>query len=183
MLGVALSFMLLFIPNYLENVGISLPTSSFYLLVCGFMACFVCGFVKNRMAHLLTSRTRVLIQAATTVIGLFVFALMPSAKTLEVTSDMIGNFESFFELAAATFLTKKEQEDKEGSDDPKSNIMREYKKKLLAKYIPQIDIEELEKLANEAREKANKLKLAETIAEKNLIDDSDLPEEGAEEEA
>lgn len=108
---------------------------------------------------------------------------MPSAKTLEVTSDMIGNFESFFELAAATFLTKKEQEDKEGSDDPKSNIMREYKKKLLAKYIPQIDIEELEKLANEAREKANKLKLAETIAEKNLIDDSDLPEEGAEEEA
>ena len=90
MLGVALSFMLLFIPNYLENVGISLPTSSFYLLVCGFMACFVCGFVKNRMAHLLTSRTRVLIQAATTVIGLFVFALMPSAKTLVITSAFLG---------------------------------------------------------------------------------------------
>ena len=90
MLGVALAFMLFFIPNYLENVGISLPTSSFYILVCGFMACFVCGFAKNRMAHLLTSRTRVLIQAASTVIGLFVFALLPSAKTLVITSAFLG---------------------------------------------------------------------------------------------
>ncbi len=90
MLGVALAFVLMFIPNYLENVGISLPTTSFYFLVCGFMACFVCGFVKNRYAHLLTSRTRVLIQAASTVLGLFIFALMPSAKMLVVTCALLG---------------------------------------------------------------------------------------------
>lgn len=90
MLGVAVAFMLFFVPNYLENVGISLPTTSFYLLVCGFMACFVCGFVKNKLAHLLTSRTRVLIQAASTVIGLFLFALMPSAKMLVITSAFLG---------------------------------------------------------------------------------------------
>ena len=90
MLGVVLAFVLMFIPNYLENVGISLPTTSFYYLVCGFTACFVCGFVKNRYAHLLTSRTRVLIQAASTVIGLFIFALMPSAKTLVITCAFLG---------------------------------------------------------------------------------------------
>ena len=90
MLGVALAFMLVFIPNYLENVGISLATSSFFFLVCGFMACFVCGFVKNRFAHLLTSRTRVLIQAASTVIGLFLFAILPSAKMLVVTCAFLG---------------------------------------------------------------------------------------------
>lgn len=90
MLGVAIAFMLMFIPNYLENVGISLPTTSFYFLVCGFTACFVCGFVKNRFAHLLTSRTRVLIQAASTVLGLFIFALMPSAKMLVVTCAFLG---------------------------------------------------------------------------------------------
>ena len=106
---------------------------------------------------------------------------MVAAKTLAVTSDMISNFESFFELAAQTFLTKKEQQDEEGHDDPQSDIMREYKKKLIGKYLPTIDVEELEKLANEAREEANRLKLERTIAEKNLIDDSDLPEEGAEE--
>lgn len=90
MLGVALSFMLMFIPNYLERVGISLPTTSFYFLVCGFTACFVCGFVKNRFAHLLTSRTRVLIQAASTVLGLFLFAIMPSAKMLVVSCAFMG---------------------------------------------------------------------------------------------
>ena len=90
MLGVVLAFMLMFIPNYLENVGISLPTTSFYFLVCGFTACFVCGFAKNKFAHLLTSRTRVLIQAASTVLGLFLFALMPSAKMLVVTCAFLG---------------------------------------------------------------------------------------------
>ena len=90
MLGVALSFILLFIPNYLENVGISLPTTSFFYLVCGFTACFVCGFAKTRCAHLLTSRTRVLIQAASTIIGLFLFAILPSAKMLVITCAFLG---------------------------------------------------------------------------------------------
>lgn len=108
---------------------------------------------------------------------------MPSAKTLSVTSDMISNFESFFELASTTFLTKKEQQDEDGHDDPQSDIMRNYKKKLIGKYLPTIDIEELEKLANEARQETNKSKLEQTIAEKNLVDDSDLPEKGDEEEA
>ena len=90
MLGVALSFILLFIPNYLENVGISLPTTSFFYLVCGFTACFVCGFAKTRFAHLLTSRTRVLIQAASTIIGLFLFAILPSAKMLVITCAFLG---------------------------------------------------------------------------------------------
>ena len=90
MLGVVLAFVLMFIPNYLEAVGISLPTTSFYFLVVGFTACFVCGFVKNKFAHILTSRTRVLIQAASTVLGLFLFAIMPSAKMLVVSCAFLG---------------------------------------------------------------------------------------------
>lgn len=90
MLGVSLSFILLFIPNFLKNVGISLATTSFFFLVSGFTACFVCGFFKNRFAHLLTSRTRVLIQAASTVIGFLLFALMPSAKMLVLTCAFLG---------------------------------------------------------------------------------------------
>ena len=90
MLGVSLSFMLIFIPNFLGNVGISLATSSFFYLVCAFSACVVCGFVKNHYEHILTSKIRVLIQSASTVLGLLVFALMPSAKTLVVTSVFLG---------------------------------------------------------------------------------------------
>jgi hypothetical protein len=92
---------------------------------------------------------------------------------------MISDFNSFWELAYQTFLTKKEQEPDDKADDI-SNIMRTYKKKLIGKYLPQVDVEELEKLANEARKEVNQLKLEETIAEKNLIDDADLEEEGGE---
>ena len=106
----------------------------------------------------------------------FVFH-MPSAETLKVTSGMISDFNSFWELAYQTILTKKEQEPDDKADDI-SDIMRTYKKKLISKYLPQVDVEELEKLANEAREEVNQMKLEQTIAEKNLIDDADLEEEG-----
>ena len=90
MLGVSLAFMLVFIPNFLGNVGISLATSSFFYLVCAFSACAVCTFVKTHYEHILTSKIRVLIQAASTVLGLLVFALLPSAKTLVITSVLLG---------------------------------------------------------------------------------------------
>ena len=109
----------------------------------------------------------------------FVFH-MPTAKTLSVTSDMISNFEAFFQLAYTTVLKKSEQQNADGQDDPTSDIMRTFKKKLIGKYLPQCDVEEWEKLANEAREEVNQTKMDKTIPEKNLIDDSNLPEEGAE---
>ena len=90
MLGVSVAFMLVFIPNFLGNVGISLATSSFFYLVCAFSACAVCTFIKTHYEHILTSKIRVLIQAASTVLGLLVFALLPSAKTLVVTSALLG---------------------------------------------------------------------------------------------
>lgn len=109
----------------------------------------------------------------------FVFH-MPTAKTLSVTSDMISNFDAFFQLAYTTVLKKTEQQNADGQDDPTSDIMRAFKKKLIGKYLPQCDVEEWEKLANEAREEVNQTKMDKTIPEKNLIDDSNLPEEGAE---
>jgi hypothetical protein len=109
----------------------------------------------------------------------FVFH-MPTAKTLSVTSEMISNFDAFFQLAYTTVLKKSEQQNADGQDDPTSDIMRAFKKKLIGKYLPQCDVEEWEKLANEAREEVNQTKMDKTIPEKNLIDDSNLPEEGAE---
>ena len=82
--------MLVFVPNFLGNVGISLATSSFFYLVCAFSACAVCTFVKTHYEHILTSKIRVLIQAASTILGLLVFALLPSAKTLVITSALLG---------------------------------------------------------------------------------------------
>lgn len=89
-LGVAISFMLVFVPNYLERVGISTATASFYYLLCAFMACFVTAIIKSHYNVILTSKIRVIIQASITVIGLLAFAVLPSAKMLVVTVALLG---------------------------------------------------------------------------------------------
>ena len=89
-LGVDASFLLVFIPNFLGKVGISLATASFYYLVCAFMACFVTAFIKARYASALTSKTRVVLQSVCTVVALLLFALMPTAKMLVLSVALLG---------------------------------------------------------------------------------------------
>ena len=89
-LGVIVSFLLVFVPNYLPMVGISLATVSFYYLVSAFMALFVAGVIKNRYAHVLTSKIRVIISSACAFTGLVIFAVFPAAKTLVVTCALLG---------------------------------------------------------------------------------------------
>ena len=89
-LGIIVSFLLVFVPNFLGRVGISLATASFYYMIVAVMASFVAAFIKSTFAHLLTSKTRVVIQALCTVIGLLLFALLPSAKMLVATCVFLG---------------------------------------------------------------------------------------------
>ena len=89
-MGTAFSFLLGFIPNYLETVGISLATSSFYYLVTTFSACFLALIIKGRYAHVLTSKVRVLISSLSMCVGLLLFALMPTAKILVATVALMG---------------------------------------------------------------------------------------------
>ena len=89
-MGTEFSFLLGFIPNYLETVGISLATSSFYYLVTTFSACFLALIIKGRYAHVLTSKVRVLISSLSMCLGLLLFALMPTAKILVATVALMG---------------------------------------------------------------------------------------------
>ena len=89
-MGILFSFLLGFVPNYLDTVGISLATSSFYYLVAAFFALFLGFIVKERFAYALTSRTRVVISSFSSILGLTLFALLPTAKILVFTVALIG---------------------------------------------------------------------------------------------
>ncbi|MCR5048394.1 MAG: MFS transporter [Saccharofermentans sp.] len=89
-MGILFTFLLGFVPNYLETVGISLATSSFYYLVAAFFALFVGFIIKERLAYALTSRMRVIISSLAALLGLILFALMPTAKILVVTVALVG---------------------------------------------------------------------------------------------
>ncbi len=89
-MGVLFSFLLGFVPDFLDTVGISLATSSFYYLVAAFFALFAGFIIKERLAYALSSRTRVLLSSLASLIGLILFALMPTAKMLVFTVALVG---------------------------------------------------------------------------------------------
>jgi len=101
---------------------------------------------------------------------------MPTAKTLNVTVDMINNYNSLLEVLMDTFLKDDEKE----QDDKPTETARQFKKLVLHEYIPQIDIDHFEQLAADARTKANEIRMEQTGRGENIID-SGL-EEGMEEE-
>lgn len=92
---------------------------------------------------------------------------MPTAKTLNVTVEMINNFNSIAEVSIPIFFTPNEMTE-EGTDSPSEKV-RQFKKFLLQKYIPQIDIDEFEEMASMARFKANEIKMEKTGKGENII--------------
>jgi hypothetical protein len=94
---------------------------------------------------------------------------MQNKKTLEVQTEKLNTFQSVMDLAVQVFLTAKEAK---ATEDGDTDIVREYKKQLIGEYLPELDIERLEELANTARDKANQLKLEKTGKAENLVDDA-----------
>ena len=99
---------------------------------------------------------------------------MPTAKTLNVTVEMINNFTALADVALPIFL--KPDELQEG--DKLTEVARQFKKLLLHEYIPQIDIDHFEELVEEARAYATTAKLEETGKGENIVD-SGLEDEEA----
>lgn len=93
---------------------------------------------------------------------------MPVKKTLSVTSDMIGNFESLADLIFKIFLTKAEQKEKDG-DKENGGVVREYYKLLVEKYLPGLDVDMLQELADRARKLATQNRLEQTNSEENIL--------------
>ena len=91
---------------------------------------------------------------------------MPTSKTLNVTVEMINNFNSLVEMILPIFL-----DNNDIKDDNMSDTAKEFKKLLLSEYIPQIDIDHFNELAAQARDKANTKKMEETGKGENILDE------------
>ena len=96
---------------------------------------------------------------------------MTTSKTLTVTGDKIGNFDALWQLAMKTFLTKEERQEQNGEEGD-TPTARAFKKRLLQEYLPEIDVEQFEQLAADARDEANQQKLNEIDKNKNLLDNT-----------
>jgi len=101
----------------------------------------------------------------------------PTSKELNITQEMVSNFNALFELARDTFL--KSSETKSEGDEQQTEVVREFKKLLIKEYLTQIDCERFEELADIARNKANQTKLDEINNQGNIVNDGLSDEEGS----
>lgn len=92
---------------------------------------------------------------------------MPTAKTLNVTVEMINNFNAIADVSVPLFFNSSELSEN-GSDSPSEKV-RQFKKLLLQRYIPQLDIDEMEEMASMARSKANEIKMEKTGKGDNIM--------------
>ena len=111
-LGVHFSFFLVFIPDYLEHVRISLATLSFYYIVC-----IVCGQIILKLLAIwfesfFTAQTRITLQAFLSAVGYLVFALSPSAKTLVICVAFLGLSLGFHEFGYLDYYKSLIRQDK-----------------------------------------------------------------------
>lgn len=97
----------------------------------------------------------------------------PAAKELNLTVEMINNFNAVAEMAVQVFLPTVESKNAEQG----SEVIREFKKLLVAELLPQIDVDRYDQLAKEAIDAANRTKLNELNNHENLVDDLNNSEE------
>ena len=89
-LGLQFAFFLVFIPDYLGKVNISLATVAFYYMlavVCGELVIrLLCIWFEDFFSH----KTRITLAAVLSSVGYLVFALSPSAKVLVIGVAFLG---------------------------------------------------------------------------------------------
>lgn len=89
-LGMQLAFFIGFIPNFLESVGISLATVSFYYYIFALFCCIITKLLTTLIQVKMTTRTVVLFSAILQTAGLLLFVLFPTAKILVITVSLFG---------------------------------------------------------------------------------------------
>lgn len=105
---------------------------------------------------------------------------MPTEKHLNTTAEKINNFNSLMELLVSIFLTPQDRKGDKKGEENDTDVVREFKKQLIAEYMPELDIDRFEELVAIARNEANKRKLNAAEDNKNILDET-TPDAGMEE--
>ena len=91
-------------------------------------------------------------------------------QELTITTDMIQNFTNLAELVENTWYTKSQLEDENGNATPRRRILR---KKLLRKYISQLEIDDLEEIISQVDIEAGEVDIT-SKANKVALNNSDV---------
>lgn len=111
--GIQLAFFFLFVPEFLQNLGMSLATVSFYYILF-----FVVGIAVMRLFFMifpekLNMQSRILISAVLQISGLLLLAFIPTAKVLVVSVVLFGAALGLHEFRFLDYYREMIREDKQ----------------------------------------------------------------------
>ena len=96
---------------------------------------------------------------------------MPTLKSLKTNNEKLNNLQAILDLAVSVMLSDKEQKGADGNAE-NPDIVRNFKKLLIADYCPELDVERWEELAEQARSEVVNNKVNSVKPEENMIDDA-----------
>jgi hypothetical protein len=93
-------------------------------------------------------------------------------QELNITAEMITNFNAMFEMVSSVYYTKEDMEDKDGKASPKQMHLR---KELAKDYLPQLDFDNLDEIIKRVNLASTDDTLQKRVSDVN-ISDADLEE-------
>ena len=104
---------------------------------------------------------------------------MPTAKYLNITSEKIQNMQSLIDFLIPIWLAPEERKEGKDGEEDQSMTARMFKKKIIGEYMPEIDVELFNRLADEARDEANKMLLDKRAIQDNMLNSAPEGEESS----
>jgi len=88
--GIQIAFYFVFLPSFLNMVGLSLATISFYFILFSFMGSVVVHSVLKLFPNMINMQGRIILSAILQASGLLILAFIPTAKVLVITVTLMG---------------------------------------------------------------------------------------------
>lgn len=112
-MGMQLPLFLLFIPQFLNSLNMSLATVAFYYILFFFVGVVFVQFIFKMQFLRFSMNGRIITSAILQLIGLLILALMPNAKTLVVTVAILGFALGLHDFQYLPFYQSMIREDKQ----------------------------------------------------------------------
>ena len=94
---------------------------------------------------------------------------MPTLKSLKTNNEKLNNLQAIMDLAVSVMLTEEEQKGKDGNAE-NPDVVRNFKKLLIADYCPELDVERWEELVQQARKEHVDDRINSQNPEENMVD-------------
>ena len=111
--GVQVAFYFVFLPSFLNILGLSLATIAFYFILFSFVGSILIKTVRKLLPYQISMKNNIMLSAILQVSGFLILALMPTAKVLVVSVLLMGAASGLNDFSYLEYYKEMIREDKQ----------------------------------------------------------------------